>query len=111
MNIMANFDISNAKFNDQVKRLEVTDPCHANTFNNILGILVNNDVALNKKIEEDLKRELSSIQADTTDLVFQLAMQKLINTENMKHIFIDKIESESDIKLITGMFKNGKVYI
>lgn len=108
---MANFDISNSKFNDQVRKLEVTDPCHADTFNNIFNILVNNDVALNKKIEEDIKRELSSIQADTTDLVFQLAMQKLINTENMKHIFIDKIESQSDIKLMSGMFENGKVYI
>lgn len=108
---MANFDISNAKFNGIVKKLEVTDPNHADTFNRIFNILVNNDVALNTKIEEDIKKELASIQADTTDLVFQLAMQKLINTENMKHIFIDKIENQSDIKLMSGMFKNGKVYI
>lgn len=108
---MANFDISNAKFNGEVRKLEITDPCHADTFNTIFNILVTNDVALNKKIEEDIKRELSSIQADTTDLVFQLAMQNLLNTSDMKHVFVDKIESSSDVKLIQGMYSGGKVYI
>lgn len=108
---MANFDISNAKFNGEVRKLEITDPCHADTFNTIFNILVNNDVAINKKVEEDIKRELSSIQADTTDLVFQLAMQNLLNTSDMKHVFVDKIESSSDVKLIQGMYSGGKVYI
>ena len=108
---MENFDTSNAKFNVEVRKLEITDPCHADTFNAIFNILVNNDVALNKKIEEDIKRELSSIQADTTDLVFQLAMQNLLNTSNMKHVFVDKIESNNDVNLLQGMYGGGKVYI
>ncbi|WP_333861726.1 hypothetical protein [Clostridium sp.] len=108
---MENFDTSNAKFNGEVRKLEITDPCHADTFNAIFNILVNNDVALNKKIEEDIKRELSSIQADTTDLVFQLAMQNLLNTSNMKHVFVDKIESNNDVNLLQGMYGGGKVYI
>lgn len=106
-----NYDVSNPIFTDQVRELEVTDPCHADTFNRILSILVNNDVALNKKVEEDVKKELASVQADTINLAFQLAVQNLISTSGMKHIFIDKIESINDVNLLQGMYSNGKAYI
>ena len=43
---MANFDISGARFNDQLRMLETTDPVHADLMNSMFGQLINNDVAM-----------------------------------------------------------------
>lgn len=43
---MANFDISGARFNDQLRMLETTDPVHADLMNAMFGQLINNDVAM-----------------------------------------------------------------
>lgn len=53
---MANFDVSNAKFNREIRKMEVTDPCHADTFNNVFKTLINNDVALTSQYEELAKK-------------------------------------------------------
>ncbi|KEI16826.1 hypothetical protein Z959_08255, partial [Clostridium novyi B str. ATCC 27606] len=53
---MANFDVSNAKFNREIRKMEVTDPCHADTFNNVFKTLINNDVALNSQYEDCVKK-------------------------------------------------------
>ncbi|EGO86969.1 hypothetical protein G8S49_01565 [Clostridium botulinum C] len=58
---MANFDVSNAKFNREIRKMEVTDPCHADTFNNVFKTLINNDVALNSQYEE-FKKEANTIK-------------------------------------------------
>ena len=43
---MANFDISGARFNDQLRMLETTDPVHADLMNSMFGQLIKNDVAM-----------------------------------------------------------------
>lgn len=43
---MAYFDVSNAAFNEKLRMLEVTDPVHADVFNNVFKQLIKNDVAL-----------------------------------------------------------------
>jgi len=43
---MSNFDISTASYNDTMRMLEPSDPCHADTFNVLFGQLLNNTVAL-----------------------------------------------------------------
>lgn len=48
---MANFDTDNAKFNADLRKLEPTDPAHADTFNAGLEQLIKNDVALKKEQE------------------------------------------------------------
>ncbi len=43
---MANFDTENAGFNPNLRMLETSDPCHADTFNALFKQLINNDVAI-----------------------------------------------------------------
>lgn len=43
---MANFDISGARFNEQLRMLETTDPVHADLMNVMFGQLIKNDVAM-----------------------------------------------------------------
>lgn len=43
---MSYFDVSSAVFNEQLRKLEVTDPSHADTFNQLFAQLIQNDVAL-----------------------------------------------------------------
>lgn len=43
---MANFDISGARFNDQLRMLETTDPVHADLMNAMFGQLIKNDAAM-----------------------------------------------------------------
>ena len=46
--IMSYFDTSGASFNANLRMLETSDPCHADTFNALFGQLINNDVAIQK---------------------------------------------------------------
>ncbi|QAT40824.1 hypothetical protein [Clostridium sp. JN-9] len=59
----------------------------------------------------NLQQESALHLEDITQLIFQLAVQDLINISNIKHIFVDKIESSADVSLISGMYANSKVYI
>ena len=43
---MANFDISGARFNEQLRMLETTEPVHADLMNAMFGQLIKNDVAM-----------------------------------------------------------------
>ena len=43
---MSTFDVSNAGFNPNLRRLEPTDRAHADVFNELFGQLINNDVAI-----------------------------------------------------------------
>ena len=54
---------------------------------------------------------LADVIADVSDVSFQLAMQGLINTDGMKHVIVDNIESIDDVILISGKFCGNKVYI
>ena len=47
---MSYFDISGATFNEQLKALETSDPCHADVFNALFRQLINNDVALKEAV-------------------------------------------------------------
>ena len=47
---MSYFDISGATFNEQLRKLETSDPCHADVFNVLLEQLINNDVALKEAV-------------------------------------------------------------
>ena len=47
---MSYFDISGATFDENLRKLEITDPAHADVFNALLGQLINNDVALKEAV-------------------------------------------------------------
>ena len=47
---MSYFDISGATFDENLRKLETSDPAHANVFNALLGQLINNDVALKEAV-------------------------------------------------------------
>lgn len=47
---MPYFDISGATFDENLRKLETSDPAHADVFNALLGQLINNDVALKEAV-------------------------------------------------------------
>lgn len=47
---MSYFDISGATFDENLRKLETSDPAHAEVFNALLGQLINNDVALKEAV-------------------------------------------------------------
>ena len=49
---MSYHDVSGATFNEQLRRLETTDPASAGTFNPLFQQLINNDVALKEAFSE-----------------------------------------------------------
>lgn len=47
---MSYFDISGATFNENLRKLETSDPAHADVFNALFMQLINNDVALKEAV-------------------------------------------------------------
>ena len=47
---MSYFDISGATFDENLRKLETSDPAHSDVFNALLGQLINNDVALKEAV-------------------------------------------------------------
>ena len=47
---MSYFDISGATFDENLRKLETSDPAHADVFNALLEQLINNDVALKEAV-------------------------------------------------------------
>ena len=47
---MSYFDISGATFDENLRKLETSDPAHADVFYALLGQLINNDVALKEAV-------------------------------------------------------------
>lgn len=47
---MSYFDISGATFDENLRKLETSDPAHADVFNALLGQLINNDVTLKEAV-------------------------------------------------------------
>jgi|GEM_PF-3015456 len=54
---MAYFDTSTPVFSELIRKLEVTDRAHADIFNEIFQKLLNNDLALSKKMSEEMTEE------------------------------------------------------
>ena len=57
---MSYFDISDAQFNPELRRLETTDPNHADVFNALYGQLIKNDVALKSVTDQALLAEFAT---------------------------------------------------
>ena len=69
---------------------------------------------LNTKVDDtvaSIGNKIHSIVSDINKLNFELRINNYITSENMKHVFVDTINSSSDIVLTHGMFSSGKVYI
>lgn len=102
-----NFDTSNANFTESIRKLEITDPNHADTFNTIFEPLLKNDVFIKKNFGD----KISTITQDMSSVIFQLALQNIINTSDMKHIFVDKFSGQSDVILNQGIISDEGIYI
>lgn len=83
--------------------LSLGTPLSANNLNNIENGL--EQIALN------IGNKIHSMVNDINKLNFELRINNYITSENMKHVFVDTINSSNDIVLIHGMFNSGKVYI
>ena len=84
-------------------------------FDSIKGAL-DGDVAgniLNKisDLENLILNKTSNIISDINKINFELKINNYTTSENMKYVFVDDIESESDVILSEGMFNGGKVHI
>lgn len=77
---MANHDVSNAEFNSELRRYETTDRGSASVFNENEKVLINNDIALKKLIENSnssSNSQLGDISKDVNDVNDKL--DKVIN--------------------------------
>lgn len=77
---MANHDVSNAEFNSELRRYETTDRGAASVFNENEKVLINNDIALKKLIENSnssSNSQLGDISKDVNDVNDKL--DKVIN--------------------------------
>lgn len=115
---MANYIIdNNAEYDNEIRRLEDTDPARAETvFNPLFSKIINNVQALKNMHEKDselLFQTIYNLSNDVSTLAFELAMNGYINTDGMKQVVVDKFESTDDLNLISGRFNSSlkKVYI
>lgn len=78
-------------------------PISANNLNKIENGLESISISIGNKIH--------SMVNDINKMNFELKINNYITSENMKHVFVDTIDSASDVVLTAGMFNGGKVYI
>ena len=83
--------------------LSLGTPLSANNLNNIENGL--EQIALN------IGNKIHSMVNDINKLNFELKINNYITSENMKHVFVDTIDSANDVVLTEGIFNSGKVYI
>jgi len=69
---------------------------------------------VNGEVSQQLSDMKSSVQAlvrDVSAIAFELIVNNTMTVSGMKHVFIDTIESISDVVLTKGQYGSGKVYI
>lgn len=64
-----------------------------------------------EEVNYTLRQKTSNIISDINKINFELKINNYTTSENMKYVFVDDIESESDVILSEGMFNGGKVHI
>lgn len=106
------------EYSNLLRLLEETDLAHPDTFDPLYGRLLENDeylyrqnLALSDTILRQVTDTIGSLSMSVTDLTFQLALQKLIDTDGMNNIAVDAIDSAEAVKIITGIYGENKVYI
>lgn len=67
--------------------------------------------ALQGNVEEEFKPVIQSVVNDLANISFQLVVSNVMNNVDMKHIFVDVINSASSVKIVSGKYASGKVYI
>lgn len=104
---MANHDVSNAEFNSELRRYETTDRGSASVFNENEKILINNDIALKKLIENSnssSNSQLGDISKDVNDVNDKL--DKVINDTGTNADIASEISETlwGRIKFIMGIW-------
>lgn len=54
---------------------------------------------------------ISSVQSDLAEVIFQLALQNLLDMSGIDNIVVDTFDSANAVNIISGVFSGGKVYI
>ena len=95
---MANYDVSNPIYNNNIRKLEKSDPAHANIFNPLFQQLLENDECL-KKPKDELAFHSSNHEKDTTCHV----------TVEEKNNWTNGILSTKDREKLNGMTAGAEV--
>ena len=95
---MANYDVSNPIYNSSMRKLEQSDPAHANIFNLLFQQLLENDECL-KKEKDELAFHSSNHEKDTTCQV----------TVEEKNNWTNGILSTKDREKLNGMAAGAEV--
>ncbi len=95
---MANYDVSNPTYNNNIRKLEKSDPAHANIFNPLFQQLLENDECL-KKEKDELAFHSSNHEKDTTCHV----------TIEEKNNWTNGILSTKDREKLNGMAAGAEV--
>lgn len=62
-------------------------------------------------INTDIVKAVSGVSHDLLDVIFQLTLQDLIDTNDIKQVVVDEIQSQDDVIVLSGKFGENKVYI
>lgn len=95
---MANYDVPNPTYNNNIRKLEKSDPAHANIFNPLFQQLLENDECL-KKEKDELAFHSSNHEKDTTCHV----------TIEEKNNWTNGILSTKDREKLNGMAAGAEV--
>lgn len=65
---------------------------------------------INDKTDEN-GDHIVTIISDIAKLSFQLSLQSLIDSSEMRHVIIDEIDSQDAVIVVSGKYGNNRVYI
>lgn len=115
---MAFYEIeSNPDYIGEIRRLENTDPANAETvFNPLISRMINNIEALKRTSEAsvvEIQEGLTRVSSDLAMMAFKLTIKDYIDTDGMKQIIVDNIDTAETVKILSGKFdiSSKKVYI
>lgn len=68
-------------------------------------------IALEESLNDGTNSKLASVTADLAKVVFELSVMNIVTVSDLRHVYIDRIEQESDIVIRSGYFESGSVKI
>lgn len=64
-----------------------------------------------ESVEEEFRPIIQSIITDVANIGFQLIVNNLMNNIDMNHVFVDVIDNANSVKIVSGKYVTGKVFV
>ena len=108
---MANHDVTNPVFNDEIRQFETTDRAHASTFNSVIEQLANNDAYLKETVETaQTTADSATTKATAAQTIANSKLSLVIIPQGIDIPIIDQEENTLYFKVTnTATSVNGDV--